>query len=196
MGRKSIDKERIQNTQKTDAWLEGLLPLLQDKDLAKLNMDQIAELIGKSKSTIYQYFSTKDEIFDRLVVIKLNKVQGSISSNHDNSTTLALYEHFVMRICQGLDGVTIRFMNQLKELFPSVWVKVEGFMNEVLAFMESLYRRGINEGIFKAYPLSILLDMDEFFMYQYITRPDRPISDVDELVRHYMSLRLDGLKEV
>ena len=194
MGRKSIDKERIQNTQKTDAWLEGLLPLLQDKDLAKLNMDQIAELIGKSKSTIYQYFSTKDEIFDRLVVIKLNQVQGSISSNHDNSTTLALYEHFVMRICQGLDGVTIRFMNQLKELFPSVWVKVEGFMNEVLAFMESLYRRGINEGIFKDYPISILLGMDEFFMYQYITQADRPISDVDELVRHYMTLRLEGLK--
>ena len=93
MGRKSIDKERIQNTQKTDAWLEGLLPLLQDKDLAKLNMDQIAELMSKSKSTIYQYFRTKDEIFDRLVVLKLNQVQDSISSNHDNSATLALYEH-------------------------------------------------------------------------------------------------------
>ena len=195
MGRKSIDKERIQNTQKTDAWLEGLLPLLQDKDLAKLNMDQIAELMSKSKSTIYQYFRTKDEIFDRLVVLKLNQVQDSISSNHDNSATLALYEHFVMRICQGLDGITIRFMNQLKEVFPSVWVKVEGFMNDVLAFMESLYRRGIKEGIFKDYPISILIGMDEFFMYQYITQSDRPISDVDTLVRYYMTLRLVGLRQ-
>ena len=196
MGRKSIDKERIQNTQKTDAWLEGLLPLLQDKDLVKLNMDQIAELIGKSKSTIYQYFKTKDEIFARLVDIKLDQVQDSISGNHEDKSTLELYEHFVIRICKGLDGITIHFIDQMKTVFPAAWAKVELFMNQVLAFMETLYLKGMNEGIFKNYPLSILLGMDEFFMYQYITRPDRPISDVDELVKHYMSLRLEGLKEV
>ena len=194
MGRKSIDKERIQNTQKTDEWLEGLLPLLQDTDLAKLNMDQMSQLMGKSKSTIYQYFSTKDEIFDRLVVLKLSQVQDSIKSD-DLHSTIELYEHFVMRICQGLDGVTIQFMHQLKEVFPSVWNKVEDFMREVLAFIEALYTRGIKEGIFKDFPISILLGMDKFFMYQYITQSDRPISDVDTLVRHYMTLRLEGLRQ-
>jgi len=194
MGRKSLDKQRIENDAKTDLWLENLLPLLQDRNLAKLNMDQIAKLIGKSKSTIYQYFSTKDEIFDRLVDIKLQQMQDSISGNHDNKSILELYEHFVICICKGLDGITIQFIDQMKTVFPAVWVKVEDFMSQVLSFLEMLYLKGCKEGIFKNYPLSILLGMDEFFMYQYITRPDRPISDVDELVKHYMALRLEGLK--
>lgn len=196
MGRKSLDKQRIANDAKTDLWLENLLPLLQDRNLAKLNMDQIAKLIGKSKSTIYQYFKTKDEIFARLVDIKLDQVQDSISGNHEDKSTLELYEHFVIRICKGLDGITIHFIDQMKTVFPAVWVKIERFMNQVLAFLKTLYLKGMNEGIFKNYPLSLLLGMDEFFMYQYITRPDRPISDVDELVRHYMALRLEGLKAV
>jgi len=190
-----LDKQRIENDAKTDLWLENLLPLLQDRNLAKLNMDQIAKLIGKSKSTIYQYFSTKDEIFDRLVDIKLQQMQDTISGNHDNKSILELYEHFVISICKGLDGITIQFIDQMKTVFPAVWVKVEDFMSQVLSFLETLYLKGMKEGIFKNYPLSILLGMDEFFMYQYITRPDRPISDVDELVKHYMALRLEGLRK-
>ncbi len=194
MGRKSLNKERLKDPNKTDQWLIRLLPLLQDQDLSNLNMNKLSELMGKSKSTIYQYFRTKDDIIERLVEIKLSEVQESITIDKRIEDILETYEHFVLKVCQGLDGISIHFMNQLKQEFPLIWNNVEGFMNQVLSFFEALYQRGIAEGIFKAYPISMLLALDEFFMYQFMIDPKRSSGPVEALVSHYMNLRMEGLR--
>ncbi len=194
MGRKSLDKQRITNHAKTDQWLRMLLPQLQDQDLSKISMNELSQLIGKSKSTVYQYFRTKEEIMDRLVEIKLSEVQESIAMDASNRHVLDTYEYFVMKVCQGLDGISIQFMNQLKQAFPSIWTKVEAFMNQVLTFFESLYQRGIAEGTFKPMPIPMLIALDEFFMYQFMVDPNRSTEPVETLVRYYMRLRLDGLQ--
>ena len=67
-------------------------------------------------------------------------------------------------------------------------------MNRVLAFFEELYRRGIDEGTFKPYPISMLLAIDEFFMYQFMIDSKRSSGPVETLVRYYMTLRLEGLQ--
>ncbi len=192
MGRKSLDKERNKNQSKTDLWLIILLAELQDQDLSKLSMNRLSQLMGRSKSTVYQYFSTKEEIIDRLIEIKLIEVKESIVID-EQMTVLETYEYFVMKVCQGLDGISIHFMNQLKVAFPIIWLKVEGFMNQVLIFFEGLYQRGMDEGIFMPYPIAMLLAIDEFFMYQFMMDPKRSVEPVETLVRFYMTLRLEGL---
>ena len=194
MGRKPLDKERNKNQSKTDLWLITLLAELQDQDLSKLSLNRLSQLMGRSKSTIYQYFSTKEEIIDRLIEIKLIEVKESIIID-ERMTVLETYEYFVMKVCQGLDGISIHFMNQLKVAFPIIWLKVEGFMNQVLIFFEGLYQRGMDEGIFMPYPISMLLAIDEFFMYQFMINPRRSIEPVETLVRYYMTLRLEGLQK-
>jgi len=194
MGRKPLDKERNKNQSKTDLWLITLLAELQDQDLSKLSLNRLSQLMGRSKSTIYQYFSTKEEIIDRLIEIKLIEVKESIIIV-ERMTVLETYEYFVMKVCQGLDGISIHFMNQLKVAFPIIWLKVEGFMNQVLIFFEGLYQRGMDEGIFMPYPISMLLAIDEFFMYQFMINPRRSIEPVETLVRYYMTLRLEGLQK-
>ena len=62
MGRKSIDRSRKNITNKVNKWLEILLLNLQNKDIEKLTIDDFAILSKKSKSTIYSYFQSKEEV--------------------------------------------------------------------------------------------------------------------------------------
>ena len=61
MGRKSLNKNRKPITKKVKQWLEKLLLELQDKDLEKVTIDDLALLADKSKSTIYIYFDPRNE---------------------------------------------------------------------------------------------------------------------------------------
>tara|TARA_B100000795_G_scaffold4331_1_gene3014 strand:+ start:27210 stop:27401 length:192 start_codon:yes stop_codon:yes gene_type:complete len=63
MGRKSLNKNRKPITKKIENWLHELLLELQNKDLNKLTIDDLAKLAKKSKSTIYIYILRANKIF-------------------------------------------------------------------------------------------------------------------------------------
>ena len=64
MGRKSVSRKRKAITPKVKQWLSELLIRIQFEDLKQLTMDDIARLAGTSKSTIYEYFNSKEEIIN------------------------------------------------------------------------------------------------------------------------------------
>ena len=78
MGRKSIDKNRKGPQDKTDRWLVDLIPKLKDQDLASMTMNDLAKLLGKSKSTLYEYFESKEEILTRAVALR---IENSCANN-------------------------------------------------------------------------------------------------------------------
>ena len=74
MGRKSLQKARKGPNSKTENWAKTLLPLLQTLKLDSLSMNTLSKLMGVSKSTIYEYFSTKEEIMDYVVAHKIEEL--------------------------------------------------------------------------------------------------------------------------
>lgn len=193
MGRKSIDKGRRSDIERTDPWLIELLPLIQDEQLDKLSINRLSELMGKSKSTIYQYFKTKEDIYDRLVDLRIEMIQNSINLNEINADILDTFESFMITVCQGLEGISSHFLNQLQQSYPEIWSKVDFFMKSILSFFENLYTKGMEQKVFKKYPIPLLLSLDQYFMYQFITNLNQSKVNVDHMIRHYMRLRLDGL---
>ncbi|MEL6253373.1 MAG: TetR family transcriptional regulator, partial [Bacteroidota bacterium] len=87
MGRKSTDKKRKKLSPKMLIWLKELLPLVQEMNLKEMSMDELAKVGKKSKSTLYEYFVSKEEIIAaavRLLLVNLGGYQLSREKDADH----------------------------------------------------------------------------------------------------------------
>lgn len=200
MGRKSIARQRKPLTKKTKIWVREIVPLLQDQSLDKLTLDELALLMGKSKSTIYSYFSTKEEIYGTAVLLILEDLRYVISpeavEGDDMETVL---RSMLTKISLGIEGISMGFLEQLKEHFPEVWVSVEHFTDKLLANLEQVYDQGMKSGTFKTFNISLLTDLDRHFVMSIMTNSKRFSEQgmsLNDLVTEYIELRLNALRRM
>lgn len=199
MGRRSIDRERKPLTEKVKQWIRELTPLLQDKELDKLTLNELAELMGKSKSTIYTYFSTKDEIFLMATLLVLEDLAfvGSKDARSGGDMELAL-RTMLMRISEGIEGISIGYLEQIKDHFPEVWMVIDRFTQQVLANLAEIYEKGMEQGAFKRFNISLLTALDRHFVMSIMTNASafsQQGLSLKDLVKEYLELRLSALKK-
>ena len=197
MGRKSIDKLRKSQQDKIEHWMLALLPKLQSYSPQKITMDELAALIGKRKSTIYEYFSSKEEVLLSAVLCRIKQLQHykmviDLEADDVHTTYTTLME----LMCKGVEDISIVFLNDLEEHFPDVWKEVVSFLNGVLEDVALIYQKGMKNGHFREVPTPLLLSLDNFFVSRMITNKafftENNIT-LDQLVREYLALRLNGL---
>lgn len=199
MGRKSIDRARKPLTRKAKGWVLELIPLLQEKDLNRLTLDELAELAGKSKSTIYTYFSTKEEIYLTMTQLVLKELDVVISPKavSGNDMALALAE-MLLTISQGIEGISISFLEQLQKHFPEIWAVVENFTRKILTNLAHIYQKGMDQGSFQKFNISLLTALDSHFVMNIMTDASsfsQQGLSLKDLVKEYLELRLSALKK-
>ncbi len=197
MGRKSIERSRKLLTPKAEVWVRQLVPLLQDRPLDRLTLDELAELMGKSKSTIYSYFSTKEEIYLTGVQLVLDDMKYIISPEAVEGQDMELVlRNMMYRIGEGIAGISINFLEQIQRHFPEVWLVIQRFTDKLLSNFEMIYREGMKQGTFGQFNLQLLLALDRHFIMSIMTDAqqfgDQGMS-LDDLVKEYLELRLNAL---
>ncbi|MDN3204533.1 TetR/AcrR family transcriptional regulator [Algoriphagus sediminis] len=198
MGRKALNRERKELTKKAKKWVKGLIPLLQDKDIENLTLDELVALMGKSKSTIYSYFSTKEEIYQTSIILYLEDMSFLVSPEAIEGEDMEkVFRSMLFKISEGLEGISIQFLEQIQKYFPESWGIVENFINSLLANFEKVYQKGMAQGTFRKFNLPLLLALDRHFVMSMITDS----SQVEEhqmslkgLVNEYLNLRMSALK--
>ncbi|MEO1652696.1 MAG: TetR/AcrR family transcriptional regulator [Bacteroidota bacterium] len=198
MGRKSLEKNRKEKNEKTRTWAELLLPRLQEVNLAQLTMDDIAEKIQKSKSTLYEYFKTKEEVMDYVVEVRVLRLRA-----YKQNLTLSgeapdkIYRQFIEMMSQGIKDVSSSFLHQLEQEYPSSWWIVRSFLNELVKDLQLFYQVGMEAGYFRPSSVALLSSLDEFFVTQVITNGDffaQSGHRLEEIVKDYLVLKFEGLR--
>lgn len=199
MGRKSIDRQRKPLTDKAKRWVRELTLLLQDKDLNKLTLDQLADLIGKSKSTIYSYFSTKEEIYFKVTELVLEDLSFVSSPKILEGKDMAqALKDILFTISIGIEGISIRYLEQLQKHYPEIWEVIEQFTQKVLFNLAMIYEKGMQDGSFKRFNISLLTALDSHFVMNIMTDAssfgEQGLS-LKDLVKEYLELRLSALDD-
>jgi AcrR family transcriptional regulator len=129
--------------------------LFQQYGLQKTTMEDIAKAAGKGKSTLYYYFSSKDEVFAAVVTKEINEVQSAVihavkecQSAREKLKVYAATNFAELRkkvllfkmVGGELQGHTSRIMHKLRSKFDS---------NEV-EFLKGLLLHGIHSKEFAA----------------------------------------------
>lgn len=192
-----MSRKRKSISPKVNIWLGELLLLLQYEDLDKLTMDDIARLVGKSKSTIYEYFESKEDILLAACQTRISfLVESGLKEAQQERSTVERYERLVEIFAEGTAGISIHFLQSIKQHYPKAWELIEEFTNNYIDLLKEQYRQGMAEGIYNPISIELLGFLDRLFVTQVVTNPDF-FSDeqysVSNLVRDYLRLRLHGL---
>lgn len=125
--------------------------LFMKKGFEATSVDDIAKLAENSKSTIYVYFRSKEEIFDHIVLSYMQKMLefAEVAKNSEGD-----FDDRYFRLCMELDGLYVKsplfFKGTLgnisvdleRELYKNIY-EVGESINETIA---DFIRQGIAEG--------------------------------------------------
>lgn len=198
MGRKALEKERKPISKKVAKWLRELFPKLQDKELDKLTLDELALLMNKSKSTLYTYFTTKEEIYQTCVSLVLDDLESAIHQELPSNTSMEeLYGITLHKISEAIEGISIHFFYQIQAHFPSSWLIIEAFIERLLNSFKAIYEQGMASGEFRKFNTDLLMAMDNHFVVSIMTDADRFSKyglTLNDLVTEYLELRIRALR--
>lgn len=196
MGRHAVDKKRNTERTKVKQWVIELLPKLQEVSLADLTIDELAALMKKSKSTIYQYFKSKEEIIAYTTQLRLESMAGFVQILREEPfRPKQQYQEFLLLLCEGARDIKPQLLHDLRLHYPTAWEMVAFFLNELIKEMKAFFKRGVELGYFRPVSTELLARMDQFFVFQVITDPEiaKDGSSLDALVKDYLTVRLEGI---
>ncbi|MEM6629682.1 MAG: TetR/AcrR family transcriptional regulator [Bacteroidota bacterium] len=160
-------------------------------------MDDLALLLRVSKSTVYEYFGTKEEILSYVVEVKIEEMQllkddlipKFLAAPHD----LVHLQAYLLALPKGISA---HFLQELKQHFPTVWGKVWEYLENLLDDLRSYYEVGISSGSFQPISPQLLVMIDRFFLTQLFAPPDFLGEDysLEKMVKEYVKLRFEGLE--
>ncbi len=197
MGRRAVLRERQDITPRVRLWLEQLFARIQDEDLAQMTIDDMAQLAGKSKSTIYQYFSSKEDIMEAACRHRVDAIMQSLHPIiREETNTVQQYKDLVEVFAKNTADMSIAFLQGVKEYFPSAWSVINDFTDQFIILLQAQYTKGISENLYNPISVELLGQMDKLFVSHVVSNPSL-FSDndykLDDLIRDYLNLRLMGL---
>lgn len=195
MGRKPIDKERIQNPDKKRAFVQKLMPIVQAESLHNWTMDQLASTAGVTKATLYKYFRSQEEIIMEIVTHKLGRLQAIEPIVNDTSIPyLERYLRGVRLFIDNFKGISTDFLSDLKEMYPAVWDQIEQFRENMNIMVGDFYQEGIDKGVLKDVHPAVLIMSDQLFFTRLID-PDflqKHNLTIEDVFRDYFKVKLEG----
>ncbi|CAL2087298.1 TetR/AcrR family transcriptional regulator [Tenacibaculum sp. 190524A05c] len=197
MGRKALDTERKELSSKAQIWVRELFYKVQNEKLDKLTLDDLAILTQKSKSTIYTYFKTKEEIYATMVAMVLNDLKGVVIEElSDDVDVVSLYEQSLLKISDSIEGISIHFLEEIQTNFPRIWNHIKEVTDGILSTFSLIYKRGMETGVFANFNIALLLAMDNSFIMNIMTDHEHFKEEklsLKDIVSQYLHLRIKAL---
>ncbi|CAL2062477.1 TetR/AcrR family transcriptional regulator [Tenacibaculum sp. 190524A05c] len=197
MGRKALDTERKELSNKAQVWVRELFYKVQNEKLDKLTLDDLAILAQKSKSTIYTYFKTKEEIYATMVAMVLNDLKDVVIEELcDDVDVVSLYEQSLLKISDSIEGISIHFLEEIQTNFPRIWNHIKEVSDGILSTFSLIYKKGMETGVFANFNIALLLAMDNSFIMNIMTDHEHFKEEklsLKDIVSQYLHLRIKAL---
>ena len=197
MGRKPTERDRYKDREIKEKHTVRFMVYFQNNGVENFSMSKMAKDLGMSKTTIYNHFSSKEEIIDAAITYKLNVI-SEYQTVLENITLpyTERYRKALLFFCVQIFDVSNKLLLQIKESYPKIWRKVAVFQKNVMLDLKSYYEIGIEIGVFKSdmNPLLLSLDDQKFFdllSAQNILKENN--IEVLEVFNHHYSVKFNGL---
>ena len=165
MGRKPVDKERLDDPELKSDWIKQLSGVYLRNGLTKFTMDDIAAKLGISKATLYKYFASREDILDEVVRMRIAEIE--VFEEHladDKITFTERYFEVIKNASFMLAEMSNQFLLDAKHLYPDLWDKMRTFQDRALFVVEEFYKKGIEAGIMNDINPRLLALTDKMFI--------------------------------
>ena len=197
MGRKSTERDRYKDREIRAKHTVRFMVYFQNNGVENFSMSKMAKDLGISKTTIYNHFSSKEEIIQAAITYKLSVI-AEYQTVLENITLpyTERYRKAMLFFCVQIFDVSNKLLLQIKASYPKVWRKVAIFQKNVMLDLRSYYEIGIEIGVFKSNMNPVLLSLDDqkFFdllSNQTVLKENR--IEVLEAFNHHYRVKFNGL---
>ena len=199
MGRKAIDKERKPLNAKQQKWLRDVMPYFYKNGTRKPTMDDIAEHLNLSKATIYNYYSSKEDLIHDAMWLKLVELQKFRDLLFDDSVEFKeRYYKGAQFFTKSLKGMSALYLEDLKNYFPKTWADIDLFREKSVENIKTYYQAGIHKGIFRNFNVHMMAEADLFFFDMMIDAKFLRKNNITVKVafEQYFKMKFDGVLAV
>lgn len=196
MGRKPVNKHRTRDPRKRQKYLNQLRPLFFEHGLTALSVDDLSERLGVSKGTLYNSFSSKEEIVAVLMEQVLREIGGFEAIVDDRSKPfMDRYLESIELLTRSLAGMSNRFLSDLKDQYPALWEQVRRFREYATQVLVRFYEEGKATGVIGDVSTRMLVLSDRLF-FDALTEPavlEANGLSLQEAFSEYFRLKVTGM---
>ena len=196
MGRKPIDKKRINDPTIRAKWITQLKPIYMENGLRTFTMDDISKKLGVSKATVYKHFSSRMEILEEVVKSKIIEIAAFEEFVEDqNVPYIERYHNSIRNASVQLAGISNQFLLDLRELYPEMWERVMSLQYFAAERAKTFYQEGIDKGILNDFDPAWLAITDKIFILG-LSNPQFLIDNnltLQKAVENYFILKSKGI---
>lgn len=133
MGRKPIERYRYKDQIIKEKYVIKFMIYFQKNGIDKCSMTKMATDLKMSKTTIYNHFTTKEEIIEAVVDYKLSVIKDyqTVLENITLPYT-ERYRKSMLFFCVQTFDVSAPLLMQIEHNYPKIWKKVEQFLLGVI----------------------------------------------------------------
>ena len=131
-----------------DKILDAVARLIGRYGLKKFTVDEVAAELRISKKTLYQYFSSKDEMireyFGENMTSDRQSVLEAMNSKQDFFEKIHAIVHSSHRY-----RMPVPVLNEAQQFYPDEWAKIEQLKQFKLDVLQKLLKKAAEEGILR-----------------------------------------------
>ena len=154
-----VPEERLLKRQ---AYVKKLIPIIRTQGFQSLTIQDIAHLMNLSRASLYNYFSSKEDIIMELAHFCIEYIYeaGQTISNEELSYPIRLQKVFEQAVFSAFYSSDI-YLEDLKRNCGHFYEKKMQSRKEHWSAIQTFYRKGMEAGIFNALNPTILMMQDE-----------------------------------
>ncbi len=170
--------------------------LIQQKGVS-FTISDLAKNLGTSKRTMYQHFSSKDDIIDSIIenlILQIKNKEEEIF--HDESLSLPeKITQVLICVPEEFSTMDIRLLADLKRLHYNQWVKIDDFLKQEWDLVVKLMEEGIETGVIREINLQLFVELYLGAINQ-IYQPNFSLNTkltMSEILKSVMDILLNGI---
>ena len=131
--------------------IEGATELFFRKGIRAVTMNDVSELLGISKRTLYEHFSNKEELLCKCISrhYQTHKKQIEMLEEEASNPVDIMHRHFRYHVIR-INDYHPNFINELQKLHPNIWhTLVADLVADREKYTKDLIVEGIRQGYFR-----------------------------------------------
>ena len=197
MGRKSTVKKRYVDKGIKAGYTLKLLVYFQKHGIKNFSMSKMASDFNMSKTTLYNHFDSKESMIEAAINYKLTSIGDykTVLFDKDLPYTERLRKSLLFYCVQIFD-MSRNLLSEVKEDYPSLWIKVIKFQKQLLRDLHDYYKLGQRIGHYKVdFDIELIVANDQSF-FQWLSQkhlPKKYEGDIAAVVNEYCRLKFKGI---
>lgn len=203
-----VNKVKLKGKRTREKILKAATHLFAKYGFAGTSMDDIADMVGIKKASLYHHFPSKHDIYNELINQTLKKIIEIFRLSFSSGDIIKDARNFVKQIMffirENEEYVKILMRELLDENVP-IRKLAQEYVPQILSFGSQILEEGKKQGVFKrdVDPIQLSITLTGAIIIYFIFRPliepfiKKPMSSkaIYERISHIISVILYGILE-